>query len=73
MAPPASAKTPAEDAALLPVIHQQRIFNHRHEIALEEHKEKYQEWEEEANEARRKKKRVPPEPEEPVKERIRGG
>ena len=73
VAPPASGKTPAEDAALLPVIHQQRIFNHRHEIALEGYKEKCQEWEQEANEARRKKKRVPPEPEMPVKRRIRVG
>lgn len=73
VAPPASGKSPAERMALLPVIHQQRLHNREHERALEEHKEKHQDWELAAAEARKKKRHIPPEPEKPVKKRIRVG
>ncbi len=70
---PASGKSPAEDAAMLPVYRQSKVLNHRYKIALETWKVEHQRWEQEAAEARKKKKRVPPEPEKPIKQRIRVG
>ena len=70
---PASGKSPAEDAAMLPVYRQSKVLNHRYKLALEAWKEEHQQWEAEAVEARKKKRRVPPEPEKPVKPRIRVG
>ncbi len=70
---PASGKSPAEDAAMLPVYRQSKVLNHRYKIALETWKVEHQRWEQEAAEARKKKKRVPEEPEKPVKQRIRVG
>lgn len=70
---PASGKSPAEDAAMGPVERQKKAFNQEHKLALEEYKQEYKQWEAEANEARKKKQRIPPEPEKPVKKRIRIG
>ena len=70
---PASGKSPAEDAAMLPVYRQSKVLNNRYKLALEAWKEEHQQWEAEAAEARKKKKRVPPEPEKPTKPRIRVG
>lgn len=73
VAPPASGKSPAEDAAMLPVYRQGKIFNHRYKLALEEYKREYRAWENQAAEARKKKQRTPEEPEKPTKQRIRIG
>ncbi len=73
VAPPASGKSPAEDAAMLPVYRQGKILNHRYKLALEEYKREHREWETQAAEARKKKQRTPEEPEKPAKQRIRVG
>ncbi len=73
VAPPASGKSPAEDAAMLPVYRQGKILNHRYKLALEEYKREHREWETQAAEARKKKQRTPEEPEKPTKQRIRVG
>lgn len=70
---PASGKSPAEDAAMLPVYRQGKVLNQRYRLALEDYKREHQAWEQEAADARKKKARVPEEPEKPVKERIRVG
>jgi hypothetical protein len=59
--------------ALIPVLRQQRAYNREYELAMQEYGEKRQDWEMAAQEARKKKRRVPPEPEKPVKKRIRVG
>lgn len=73
VAPPASGKSPAEDAAMLPVYRWNKALNQEYRQKLQEYKDEHQAWEQEAVEARKKKKRVPPEPEKPVKRRIRVG
>ena len=70
---PASGKSPAEDAAMLPVYRQGKVFNQEYRVALENYKREHQAWEQEAQEVRKKKGRVPEEPEKPVKKRIRVG
>ncbi|MDP9438111.1 MAG: DUF3987 domain-containing protein, partial [Actinomycetota bacterium] len=70
---PASGKSPAEDAAMLPVYRQSRVLNQEYRQALQEHKAEHRAWEAEAADARKKKQALPEEPEKPVKERIRVG
>jgi uncharacterized protein DUF3987 len=70
---PASGKSPAEDAAMKPIERQKKVFNQEYKLALEKYKQDYQQWEFEANEARKKKKSLPPEPEKPTKKCIRVG
>ena len=73
VAPPASGKSPAEDVAMGPVEEQRKAFAQEHRRALEAWREEHADWEMDAADARKRKKRVPPEPEKPVKERIRVG
>jgi hypothetical protein len=73
VAPPASGKSPAEDAAMLPVYRQSKVLNQEYRQELQRYKDEHQAWEREAAEARKKKRPVPPEPEKPVKRRIRLG
>ena len=73
VAPPASGKSPAEDAAMLPVYRRSKVLNQEYRQELQKYKDEHQAWEREAAEARKKKRPVPPEPEKPVKRRIRLG
>jgi hypothetical protein len=76
VAPSASGKSPAEDAAMLPEYRRSKVLDQEYRQEFQKYKDERQAWEREAAEARkkkRKKKRVPPEPEKPVRRCIRVG
>ena len=61
VAPPASGKSPAEDAAMEPVERQKKTLNQEHRLALEKYKQEYQAWEVEAKRGAQEEETPPPE------------